>query len=396
VSSQLLTKRRHRPLNDRGAGEQLYEPMNETPPSEEQNYLSLTSAEIEPKRLEDFARRLAALSERRIPAKMLWAIFGEAFPHRPRGTEPRQWMLGALRYAEARGVIRIPPENGRRWDRGLEPLLPTSVNRVEPLKPGRNESWRFFPWHPLLYWVADLLKLTQGQECFLRRVHNGLVNREFAELAPLKYRSLQLTGDEKRLGVLAKGALFGPGRLSLELLGCLPDIPPLTWERVNEQPIIIVFENGAPFTVARNVLIRMHHSPYGMIAWGQGASFIQSVRHLVNIGRPISRIEYVGDIDRSGLRIAQTASEAAIRVGLPQVEPAKGLHHAMLKSVSKFGYQTGLKCHFDERAENDEALVTWLPQEIHAMVLKILSSNSRIPEEVLGPDELHEIWFDDK
>lgn len=370
--------------------------MNKTRPSREQNSTSITSGEIEPKRLDDFAQRLTALSGRRIISKVLWTIFEEAFPHRPRGAEPRRWMLAALRHAEAQGIVRIPPEHGRRWDKGFDPSLPISVDRIEPPKPPRDKSWRLFPWHPLLHWVADLPNLPPDQACFLRRVHEGFVNREFEQLAPLKYRSLQLTGDEKRLGVLAKGSLFGPGRLRLELLGCLLDIPPLPWEAVNEQPIIIVFENTAPFAVAHRVLMEIHHPPYGMVACGGGASFIQSIQHLARIGRPISRIEYVGDLDRPGLRIARAASEAAIRVGLPRVEPAKGLHHAMLEAAQKFGYPTGLKYRSDEKSENDEALVAWLPSEIQTVVLKMLLSGCRIPEEMLGPNELHTIWFDNK
>ena len=36
----------------------------------------------------------------------------------------------------------------------------------------------------------------------------------------MKYRSLQLTGNEKALASLAKTSLFGESRLSLAMLGC--------------------------------------------------------------------------------------------------------------------------------------------------------------------------------
>lgn len=368
--------------------------MNRTKHREEPCVTTTTPGEIEPKRLDDFARRLATLSERRIQSKVLWTIFAEAFPHRPRGAETRRWILAALRHAEAQGVIKIPPTHGRRWDRSFEPHIPTSVDRIEPPKSPQDKSWRLFPWHSRLQWVADLPKLAPDQELFLQRVHKGFVNREFDQLAPLKYRSLQLTSNEKRLGVLAKGALFGPGRLSLELLGCLQDIPPLPWEAINEQPSIIIFENTASFAVARGVLMEIPHSPYGMIACGGGASFIQSIRHLTRINRSISRIEYVGDLDRPGLRIAKAACEAAIRIGLPPVEPAAKMHYAMLQAVRKFGHPSGLKYRSDENSKNDEALVAWLPIEIRTIVLEIFASNCRVPEEVLGPDELRAIWFD--
>jgi hypothetical protein len=57
----------------------------------------------------------------------------------------------------------------------------------------------------------------------------------FTEPTPLKYRSLELTGDDKRLQALAETTLFGPGWLTLELLGPFQRLP-LVVERVGPAP----------------------------------------------------------------------------------------------------------------------------------------------------------------
>lgn len=161
------------------------------------------------------------------------------------------------------------------------------------------------------------------------------------------HRSLQLTGNEKRLGELLHSALFRPGRLSLALLG-----------------------------------------------FGSGASFERSVLHLTLVEHQIERIEYVGDLDRHGLRIARRAAELAQSEHLPPIVPARGLHRAMLQSVQQFGYPEGLEYQPKARRSDssDEALAAWLPGDVRMDVLKIIQAGRRVPEEVLGPDELQHVW----
>lgn len=79
---------------------------------------------------------------------------------------------------------------------------------------------------------------------------------------------------------------------------------------------------------------------------------------------------------------------------LPPVVPARGLHRAMLQSVQQFGYPEGLEYQPKERRSDpsDEALAAWLPEDVRIDVLKIIQTGRRVPEEVLGPDELLHVW----
>jgi hypothetical protein len=359
----------------------------------EQEY-SLEDLSLPPEALQKFLQSLASARGKRLEKHALWEYFQEAFPYRPGGAENRRWLRSALQVAVDQEIIRWPSLQGRCWDFTLEPALPTFVWKIQPEEPPRDERWREYPWLPQLRWVVQLPALPQEYEVFLKRVQHALREGTLQRQAPLKYRSLQLTGDEKRLGELMRSPLFRPGRLSLEALGCIPDIPPLTLEEIGEANAALVFENAAVFRIAGQILKQCPGSPYGLLGFGAGTSFERSVLHFQFLERQITRIEYVGDLDRPGLRIARGAAQQAQIAGLPPVVPAHGIHQAMLASIRHFGYPDGLEYREKEQRNDpgDGELISWLPKNIQMECLRIIQAGRRIPEEVLGPDELQVVW----
>ncbi len=355
---------------------------------------SFEEPKLPPGPLQTFLHRLAHASGKRLESAVLWQYFAEAFPYRPGGVENRKWLHRALQEAADQGIIRLPSAQGRCWDCTLEPTLPTVVWKTPPNEGRDDESWRDYPWLPQLCWITDMPMLSQEQVIFLKRVQAALREGVLQRAAPLTYRSLQLTSNEKRLGELLHSALFRPGRLSLALLGCIPDIPPLVIEKIGASPVALIFENAAAFRTAATVLKQYASPPYGWLGFGSGASFERSVLHFTLVEHQIERIEYVGDLDRHGLRIAQQAAELAQSEHLPPVVPARGLHRAMLQSVQQFGYPEGLEYQPKERRSDvsDEALAAWLPEDVRIDVLKVIQAGRRVPEEVLGPDELQHVW----
>ena len=321
-------------------------------------------------------------------------MFAEAFPGRPQGAEERRWFLEALRALEARRVVRLPAETGARWNTTFAPAVPTSVDLAVAGEPSSARAWKAFPWHPTLSWIANLIHLPIEHERFLLKVHEGLVNGWFSRSAPLKYRSIQLTGDEKRLGLLAKSALFGEGRLTLDLIGCLQEIPPLAWASVSDNQAAIIFENAGPFSVARDVLGQMATSPYGIIAYGGGNGLLTSLPHLRSIGRPVGIIHYVGDLDLAGLEIALAARDVARRHGLPEILPAPGAHLKMLASARALGASNGWKTASmnRHRPERLDTALKFLPEDARLLARPIITARNRVPEEVLGPDELLDLF----
>lgn len=349
--------------------------------------------QFEPKNLESFERLVRSSKRRRIDSRALWGFFAEAFPGRPQGAEERRWFLSALQQLEGRGVVRLPSMKGDRWDTALTPAVPASVDLAITVAPAASRNWRTFPWHSALVWIAGLPQLPLDHERFLLRVHEGLVNGWFTRRAPLKYRSLQLTGDEKRLSLMLRSGLFGAGRLSLELIGCFQEIPPLAWAAVSDSPTAIIFENAGPFSVAREVLSQLAASPYGIVAYGGGNGILAALPHLRLIGRPVSTLHYVGDLDLPGLEIANAARAVAERAGLPRLEPAPGAHLKMLSTAKVLGGAPGWKSGASRlKSDRLDTALQFLPFEARAEARAVIESRNRVPEEVLGPDEMLELF----
>lgn len=352
----------------------------------------MTRPELDQSQLDMFERRLLSGSAVRVDARELWHALAEAFPHRTPGPPERFLLLEALKAVEARGSIRFPPKGGKRWDRSLGPAVPTSVDVVRDQPTASSFAWRTFPWHPHLHWVVQCRSLSTQQIDFLRRVHQGFVNGMFLESAPLKYRSLQLTGDEKMLASLATTSLFGEGRLTLDLLACLPDALPLAWEAVGDGGRIVIFENAGPFAVARRVLGELATRPYDLIAYGGGRGVLAALGHLKTIECKIESIHYVGDIDPAGLEIALGVRRCSEDLGLPVVQPASELHRQMFAAAEVFGYPEGWPSRDKSSAVDQHRLLDVVSPDIRHRAEAVLKAGRRIPEEVLGPVELRKAW----
>jgi len=348
--------------------------------------------ELDPERLDAFERALFAGSSVRITAAALWRALAQVFPHRTSGPAERRLLLEALKAIEARGHARLPSERGMRWDRSMAPAVPTSVDLVRHEAARSPFPWRTFPWHPDLDWVPECRSLSAQQIEFLRRVHEGLVNGMFREPAPLKYRSLQLTGDEKSLASLATTALFGDGRLTFEMLACMPDAVPLAWEAVGEGGRMVIFENAGPFAVARRVLSELMPRPYDVVAYGGGRTIVAALGHIGTLERRIESIRYVGDLDHAGLDIAWHVRARARALRLPRVASATELHVQMLSAAETFNHPRGWRT-TERFTEMDRArILDVLESGVRNQVEAVLLAGGRIPEEVLGPRELRAAW----
>ena len=350
--------------------------------------------ELDPARVAKFERLLLASPRRRIGREALWRAFADSFPGRPDGREARRWFRQALNLLAQRGVLVLPAPSGRRWDRALGVTVPTSVDLCRRSRPRRGAEWRYFPWHPRLQWIADIDRLSPAQEHFLRAVHEGLVRGTFERPAPLRHRSLQLTGDEKGLERLLAGKLFAPGRLDLAMLGSAVEVPPMVWETTGNLPLALVFENAGPFTMALDVLRALEQPPYGVVIWGGGKRFEPSLPYLRTVGRSIDRIDYVGDIDVEGLRIVTAAAKRSGTLGLPPIRPAPQLHKAMLEASRRLGRPRGWLRQTTRTPDTSTiaSCIEFLPTDVRDRVSDILHDGRRVPEEVLGPEDLESLW----
>lgn len=184
----------------------------------------------------------------------------------------------------------------------------TSIQWASELAFLNNESVNVSP--------DDLLKLNE----FL------LKKPRTQSSAPIKERSLEIFGDEKRLDALVSTSLFRAGRLDWERdLKCEFIGEPLAWQRgpneASAQPLLVI-ENAATWhSYCRwNVERRL----FSAVVYGCGNRFVDGIRYLPDIFAELGgprRVWYFGDLDPRGVEIPQEATFQGRTLSLPPVEP---------------------------------------------------------------------------
>lgn len=322
-----------------------------------------------------FTSLLRALPRQRVELRRLREAFYRTHPLTASGAEDRERLHVLLHKLNDRGVLRLPARRPDNWEMDVAPPLPLFVTvtreRKEAPKPWLDELWP-----PELHWVKGLRTLSDDQFAFLLRVRELLTSGGHSELAPVKLRSLQLTGHEKRLETYARGALFAPGRLSFEGLGCAL-MPYLTLERLRPGTLALMFENKDPFVLALQTLSGVT-SPYAVVAYGAGNASSRNLSWLVQQG--VTEVEYVGDLDGAGLEIGARLALEAARLGLA-FRPASHLHRRMLRAARTW-QAPGKPQHPEAHA------LAWLALEVASRVGEALATGLRASEECLSAHDL--------
>jgi len=177
-------------------------------------------------------------------------------------------------------------------------------------------------WEPEMQFVVAIKAMVNPKD--LLRLNTFFKDRnQQRPTVPIKERSLQIFGDEKRLDILLGSALFRADRLSLDLLKGEIVGEPLGWRRgPTDTGKLLVVENAATWhSYSRwNTQVRQ----FSAVVYGCGNRFAESIRHLAPVLAEFptpQRVFYFGDLDSQGLRIPNEASAKAVALKLPRVEP---------------------------------------------------------------------------
>lgn len=270
------------------------------------------------------------------------------------------------------------PKGRHLWDASALPALPRWVQLPRESVSGEKPDLRAIPWCPELRFLAttrvfvslaDLLRL---QEFFARG------GRE-RPLVPIKERSLDIFGDEKRLDQLERSsALFGEGRLTPETLRCFIVPEPLPWA-AGPNPLcpILVIENVA--TWHSYCRWNVERKRFSAVVYGCGNRFVDGIRSLSDIfavlGGP-RRVLYFGDLDPQGLLIPQEASNRAQAAGLPAVEPHLWSYRQLL-ALAEGGGQP-----WDGESPSS-TLCDWLGEDADP-VRQLFAASQRLAQEHVG------------
>jgi hypothetical protein len=294
----------------------------------------------EPIELSGRAQRLgdALAGERAITVRIdrLWELFAASSPDIAREAAKRQLLVDALLELERAGQLSVPKGRGS-WDRTGHPPLPRFVRRTVTRAQSTAVRDRLrYPWVPALAWAASE-QLTSSQRDALTAVSGWLARHpETPEPLPHRERSLEIFGHEKRLDELFATPLFGPGKLTLDLLAAYVVHPPFVWKPVvgAAGTELLVIENHNTFdSVCRALadhVARGAPCPFRFVAYGAGNAFEASVTYIADLNPVPSRVRYFGDLDTEGTAIPTRASARAVAAELPAVEPHMTLYRLLL------------------------------------------------------------------
>lgn len=244
---------------------------------------------------------------------------------------------------------------------------------------------REFPWSAELAFVRDSRVSLPFED--LRLLHDFFTDCGTARRpVPIKERSLQIFGDEKRLDLVSATTLFREDRLTLDHLRCFVVSEPLGWRRgpQREGPVLVI-ENAATWDsfCHWNESVRL----FSAVVYGGGNRFADSVGFLAEIFREIGGVRlvrYFGDLDVAGLRIPQRASAKAERMKLPGVFAYRTCYRWLLNTAGGKSVPAGT----DEVASRDEC--DWLGEDA-ADAWTVLSQGRRLAQEHLNAEVLADI-----
>lgn len=301
------------------------------------------------------------------------------------GIDQRRHLSALLDSLRSRGEITFPVGDGH-FDRTAQPPLPRWIRLVSNAAPDCAPAFdpASFPWVPELRFAAELRNLAQLG--ILKQVNEFLSSGGGArDLVPIKERSVELFGDEKKLDMVRKGALFRADRLSLVLLRCYQVSPPLVWERgPTETPApVLVVENHSTYDSFSRW--NRKHSTWAAVCYGNGESFeasAPSLRKIVSEVKWDGTFLYFGDLDPKGVMIPVRASMALAEYEMPAIRPHVGCYRRLLERATAVDLpRVGTLTLSSECAQ-------WLGAALATEVANWFTKELRLPQELVGYEQL--------
>jgi hypothetical protein len=339
----------------------------------------MTALPLRPGEITALAEALATCGRVRVPLHELWPLWAAAAPRLVGDPDQVAGLAQALAELSQQRAVELPKE---AWDASTTPPLPRSILVPAARRTSRPRSWVRHPWGPELGWVASQPTLSATQHNDLVTINEWLIHNRGRDVpvVPMRYRSVELFGNEKHLEALSRTSLFAPGRLNLDMLCCVRRPPPLAAAVVGPGTDALVIENSDTYWAAVDILRYLDGHPVGIVAWGAGRAFPSQAETLkidvAGRGPVQGTVWYWGDLDPDGLAIATDAAAATAAIDGPPVLPAIHLWHAMAdRSIQNRGT-------IDWSASAGE---TWLGPNLWMRLADVRAANGRIAQEAIAP-----------
>lgn len=335
------------------------------------------------------AAAVTAAGRQGAPLEDLWHAAFAVEPELASSVDRRSRLLASLERLAGSGRIRPWPTRRARFERSSLPSLPLVVRapptaaRERPIRPVLPAELR-----PELAGARKLDRIRADEVATLIAVNEFL--REFDASrppVPVRERSLEIFGDEKRLESIRGQRLYVIGVLSDELLRCFEVHPPFVYLRVSDVPTALVLENHHTYDSACR-LLKTDPRDVGAVVYGAGRAFCASVTYLADLDPAVKQAYYFGDLDSAGLSIPASAHLVGQSVGVAPVVPAVGLYRALLASPHRRPANA-------VSAGAVAGLIAWLPEELQAETSELLTSGWWLPQEAVGLEVMAslDLWF---
>jgi hypothetical protein len=325
----------------------------------------------------------AAGGRRRLGRAEVWRAFQRAHPVEAAADDARERLITRLHALAITGRLGLPAESGSGWDRSARPAFPEWVLLPRAEEPMPAVDVKIVPWAPELAFVLDLPKV-EHLNALLAIQRFFAAGGRSRSLVPMRERSVQLFGDEKRLDQLTRTPLFAEGRLTLEMLRCFPMAPPLAFEPgpagSQGRPVLVIENHHTWWSFCR---WNAREGAYAAVAYGAGGAFgRQAVEFLSERCREWSApfVLYFGDLDPEGLELPFRAARFAEQHGL-RILPERRWYARLLEYASTMPLPVGAPLPVKDA-------LSWLPGDLRDEVGHHFEQGIRIPQELVGTEAL--------
>lgn len=300
---------------------------------------------MQPDAFDRFLGALRAVGRRRIALELLRNEFAHACPELAEQADRRDHLARLIQTGTDLGVLNVP-RGSKAWDRSGAAALPRFVVLTQS-SPDRAAPISGYAWHPLLAFAVHDTNVRRIAT--LRAINEWLkTDPDLGYTVPIKERSVEIFGDEKRLDRLRSGDThFLEGRLALPALGCRICPIPLPYElgplETQGCPILIVENND---TWASFCAWNRSARRFAAVAYAGGGNAKGISHDELFLDALLERCEsrqlfYFGDLDARGLRIGAGARTMARRAKAVPLLPAATFYAWLLAQGVRVPAESG-------------------------------------------------------
>ena len=332
-----------------------------------------------------FYPRLVEDGRKKIPMQCVQHVFTEMFPEYQNSENIDVLLKQELRKLTTLQLIEFPDKVNEVGWVSEESILPTYIKIITRDSSGFRDPSR-------IEWVDELAfckNISRAKELLLATQINNFLKARGRRLmaVPIRERSLQIFGDEKKLEeMVVDGWLFN-GNLSISAIGAFELAKPLTYQAsgAHGKPILAIENSHTYWSFCK---WNARTKEYSAILLGSGCNFQSDARSIDILMGEINAdgIEYFGDLDSAGLAIP-VAFNIRRNWSKQKAMPAKRFYEWLLVHGIRRNSKSATTASKKDRTESFQ----WLDSIVlETGVRQLFGTNLWIPQESLGTEALHD------